>query len=364
LGREDLWKALDYAQSLEDNLASRKAVLSILWASLELGEEFLIDALPHFNIPDSDRNALIAQLVSQWPDSSAAFEWVNNNVKGATRGEMLGRCLRQLAMSSPEKSIAQLNNMGEGGERVTAGTFLFAGWASNSPQEALSLAHMVNDKIEKKILLDIAFAGLARIDPERAEQILSHWKKNNTQYNIPQESATTLAAHLALSKSRKEGSSEALAWAQTLPIELDVDASRVVLDNWSQRAPADAADAFEKMDSNRRVMLGESFITGWAQREPANAGKWLLSYPESAERVNMTANLVAIWGDTDPVASSSWLGILQEGDSRDAGIRRMIVRERSEDPESALLWAYEITDPKSRDSEVKVLQENYFKDPD
>lgn len=363
LAKKDLHLALKYAESIEDNKASREAVLAVLWASLSIGEDFLIDTLPYIKIPESDRAALVAQLVTQWSDPSAAFEWVDNNVKGSTRGEMLGRCLSKLAINSPEEAISILNQMGKGGERSAAGTFMFSSWASNSPIQALSVAGKVSDKVEKNLLLEIAHAALVRLEPKKAELILENWCDNIGNNSISQKSAITLASHLALSKIRGEGPAHALTWAQSLPIELKVGASRVILDNWGQRYPYEAANAFKKLDTKQRVMLGESFMSGWAQRGPADAGNWLLSYPESRERVDMTASLVSIWGNADPESAYTWLGTLNVGQSRDAGIQRLIVRERPGNPEAALTWAFEISDPKVRDAEVKILQDNYFDDP-
>lgn len=363
LATKDLRQALDYAESLEDRKASREAVLALLWASLAAEEGFVIDVLPYVDIPESDRAALVAKLVVQWSDPKAALDWVSTHLKGSAKGEMLGRCLSKMALSSPEDAVGILNGMGKGGERSVAATWLFSAWAGTSPKEALSVAGIIQDETEKNLLLEIAYAGLVRLDPKQAEQIIAGWTMKNSTEHVPQQASINLASHLALSKMREEGPGQALSWAQNLPEELGDGASSAILDNWSQRYPGDAADAFQKLDSRKRVVLAESFMDGWARRGPADAGDWLLSYPESRERVQMTASLIGIWGDADSEAAYSWLSSLKKGGSRDAGIRRLIVRERPENPEVALLWAHEISEPKSRDAEVKILEDNYFSDP-
>ena len=359
----DLDEALDYGKSLE-GLKSKQALLSLLWASIGEHPDFVAKNLFHVQIPESERVALMAEVVKRWQDYDAALVWLDDAPKGEHSGEMYGLLLARIANDSP---VAALNLLDElrGETRDMAAKLFLANWSSSDPKSALENLSFLTKEIDKLLVKKIATYSLsATLKIEDLEDVLVSWTdiSNDSNENVATGDVAALAVSLVSKKLKEQSPSEVFSWIAEMPTDVSKAAMLPILKKWVVDNSNAAIDAFDSLDSSERAVIGPKLVESWSNIEPESTGAWVVGYEESVEKVAMVESLIGEWSRIDPIAAYSWLNQLSPGESRDAGIVQLILKERSSDPESAMLWAREISDSALSQRHVDFLTRSLFKE--
>ncbi|QJE94412.1 hypothetical protein [Luteolibacter luteus] len=126
----------------------------------------------------------------------------------------------------------------------------------------------------------------------------------------------------------------------------NMDASRFpAFSNGLERFAPDKAWSKMLADQETRAKLPEGVLldlakqsaASWADREPAEAGKWAATL-SAKEQEAAVPGVVSRWLNTDAPAATEWVQTLPEGPVRNAGITEIIRKVEGSDPELAAQW--------------------------
>ena len=131
----------------------------------------------------------------------------------------------------------------------------------------------------------------------------------------------------------------------------NMDASRFpAFSNGLERLAPDKAWSKMLADQETRAKLPEDVLlnlakqsaASWADREPAEAGKWAATLP-AKEQEAAVPGVVSRWLNTDAPAATEWVQTLPEGPVRNAGIAEIVRKVEGSDPALAAQWKELIT---------------------
>lgn len=97
-----------------------------------------------------------------------------------------------------------------------------------------------------------------------------------------------------------------------------------------------------KLPEGVLINLAKQSAASWADREPAEAGKWTATLP-AREQEAAVPGVVSRWLNTDAPAATEWVQTLPEGPVRNAGIAEIVRKVEGSDPALAAQWKELIT---------------------
>lgn len=197
---------------------------------------------------------------------------------------------------------------------------------------------------------------------ERDPTDLMHWAIQDTEgartfveQNGTNPALKQLAPQVAAAISGKNGPSEAMDWALSLPEEIRKFARGEVLNGWCDRNPAAAAGKLESLTPEQCGEMPIYLARTWVSQHPAAAADWVAGW-KGGNQATMIEEVIDKWPDQDPQAAYQWLGALPAGDGRDAGIKTMIRKERDSAPDTLQPWIDLISDPQLREKTRRELK--------
>jgi hypothetical protein len=116
-----------------------------------------------------------------------------------------------------------------------------------------------------------------------------------------------------------EGTSNALAWAETLSNEKDKQAAlRAVVSRLASTRPEQATELLlSQPDSKQRNELAGTLAETWAHQDPQSVSSWVSQLPDGRLRQDAAAGLERSWAQQDPEAAANFvLNSLSPGEGR------------------------------------------------
>ncbi len=216
-----------------------------------------------------------------------------------------------------------------------------AGWATDSPEEAVAWLDGQEDNNQKMIYTAGLINGLAKSDPDRATAYLAKVPENNQMRGRYVDIIAT--------EQMKKGIDEATRWAEGLDDEkLRSDAFEDLANRYTQQDPAKAGDWIaSRVDEPWARDAVNEVADEWAEKDPAAAVEWAHTLPEDAQLGAMSAAF-AEWTETDPTTASEYLADMESSPVKDRAIAGFADKLSREDPQSAITWAETIQDEETR----------------
>lgn len=241
-----------------------------------------------------------------------------------------------------EKALAYTSSQSNRQMSRAGAASALAGWAMESPEEAIAWLDAQEDGNQKTIYNMRLFRGLATGDPDRA-----------TDYLVNKVDATDPMKPRYLdqiaSEQWKRGPDTATAWAEALEDEsLRGAAFEDLANRYTQEDPARAADWITaRVDEPWAGDAVKEIADEWAEKDPAAAVEWAKTLPEEAQGGAMSAAF-AEWTQADPVTASELLAGMEDSAVKDHAIAGFADQFSREDPAAAVTWAETIQNPQVR----------------
>ncbi len=282
----------------------------------------------------------IAALANEEPER--AWELAcNMSQVGIPSADIAETVLAAWATRDPQAAAAAFLQLPPGESRASALTAVADSFAAESPEQAYVWARSLKGE-ERADALDAVIGEMATRDPAAAAK-LAEEEGNNT--NLLNTVASEWAAHAPAA---------AFDWA----MELDVADRDVVLNevlaNAARHNPKEALRLLDSLPAHeQREALG-GVLSGWAELDPAAAGRWALAHGTGEERQAAIEAVADSWASADPEAAASALDEIGPGFGRDALVSQLAWFWSDNDPARAVSWAEQLSSEDERESALAV----------
>ena len=290
------------------------------------------------------RNA-IERFASHWGqvDPEAALLWTES-LSGREKFSAMEHILHQWARTEPAAAAgyaAQLPNSEHSLHLLQRMTHL---WAESDRMAALDWSMAQVDAIRRRQAISGVVSYWAQSEPAEAATFASSIDSPYERREVLEVTARRWANRDVL---------EALDWAHTLPPGDQQQATKAILREIAERAPAHAASLYEEIATDltraqRRDReyrhMAEEVASVWASASPHEAATWALGLPEDGEiRRGAVAAATEQWLRLDNMAAGEWIGTLPQGGPRTEATERLVHNMANTNPESAFAWATSIS---------------------
>lgn len=220
--------------------------------------------------------------------------------------------LKVLSRSQPEKAIELAESLGHtAAEKAAWIQLIVKQWADQDPGNAWDWVARPNNSLANSSLLTVVMDSMAASNPDMLIGKITD----------------------ALVVDDKSGSLLAAQNVTTLGLQAVVRSGNIDL-------AKSAVEAWANDPSKPKV--GEAAFDivamGMDQKEPANIGAWLRSFPASPERDGAINSLAYNWGKEDPVAALHWAQNLAPEEGQPNAVSRVFGEWIQDDPAKATNW--------------------------
>jgi hypothetical protein len=241
--------------------------------------------------------------------------------------------VRQLAESDPRAAALCAGQFPATALRVDAIEAVAIAWANQDLPSAIEWSHQLADENERqRAQICIAFEA-ARAEPLTALALAIPLNADPDRDELIRHAAGEWAA------TAPEAAAEWARRIENAPLRTRTLASIATV--WAEMDPRAAATlAIEELEAGR---LREDTVVGvvqrWAQREPADAAAWIVTFEEGELRAAALYNLVKLWADQNPTEAGEWLKGLGPGSMRSLAIAAYVEQIAPAFPQQASQWA-------------------------
>ncbi|MEO8351813.1 MAG: hypothetical protein ABI680_08775 [Chthoniobacteraceae bacterium] len=281
-------------------------------AALEWATSWQPPSPPGVTIERRDPGPL-SIILQSWmgEEPAAALEWLKQMPEDTAKSDLLAALSSSVSGNDPQHAVEIAAMMSEGKAQDTTLRRLIGQWAGSDFPSALAWAQQQPDDGVRQILLPALVSNLAERD-------------------------TPAALELALSLEGDAG---------TGSVEM-------VLDAWSGRDPAAAAEWVATQPENADYLARIAFR--WAGKDQAAALDWASTLPPGSEKDAALASGVRMVAQTDqPRAAVEWIALIDSPEKRAATYQEMAFWWLRSDPKKAREWIDD--SPLSRKARAELL---------
>ena len=343
--------AFAWAKGMQEKSQQTQAMQTVItqWASLDpQGARAAAIELPAGDMRNNAVNTLISQMAGRNLDEAKAL--LGELPEGGARSSGESMLVNALSYSDPKAAaelVAQLPSDRKKGNEVTnvAGRF-----ARSDTASAIAWAESLPAETRNSAFAGIAYSW-SQQDPKAAfDYYAKHELMNEGGFMVNQ----------ALRNWAQGDSTEALAWARTLPDgKLKDRALSTVVVAMADNDPREAAKMINSLPVSSQDDAAGSLAARWATNDPGAASQWAAALPEGDARSKATRNVVATWAERDVAKTAAWLEKLPAGISRDAAVVEFSRQVTDKDPAGAAAWAGTIYDTVQRDTAMERIYRHW-----
>lgn len=287
---------------------------------------------------DTESKMLTHLLLTRWAkaDPEAAFASLDNANFSLERGRSLS-ILAALASLDPQRAADWLTSPSNAQAfypvigHILAGT-ITKEWSRRDSEAALEWAQTLADQ-QKAGAYSGVLGTIAATNPQKAASLALTLEPGDARDHVLGEIAGSWARHAP---------EEALAWTTQLNPEERDNPTAIALKSWAEREPANAARFLDQQSGTAHLEL---IASQWSRRDPAGATNWLAAKPRSPQRDSALAKTLWNWTTQQPKAASDWIQNQPNGPGKDQAIAGLAIAAVEFDPPTAIAWAQKISAP-------------------
>lgn len=302
----------------------------------------LISGLPS----GASRREAIERFASHWGqvDPEAALLWTES-LSGREKFSAMEHILHQWARSEPAAAagyVARLPSSEHSLHLLQRMTHL---WSESDHMAALHWSMAQVDAVRRRQAISGVVSLWAQSEPAEAANFASNISSPYERREVLRVAARRWANRDVL---------EAMEWAHSLPQGDQQHATKAILREIAERAPAHAASLYEEIAADltrdqRRDReyrhMAEEVASIWASSSPHEAATWALGLPEDGGiRRGAVAAATEHWLRLDSMAAGEWIETLPQGGPRNEATERLVHDLAHTNPESAFAWANSVSD--------------------
>jgi hypothetical protein len=260
--------------------------------------------------------------------------------------------------------------------------------AGQNPLRAIALARTATNLRLRSQLLDAAFCGWGKADPNAAADWILAQPAETLDANTAiasvlkgavQNSANAIQLTERLNQQNPESAREhgdALIYALTQngnfqdaadfaaresgPLRTEWLAAAYT--SWANYQPQTAAlNALRLEDADARTDALNAVISGWGQVDPPGLAEFAMNHlPGGDQKDHALSDALIFWAGNDPVAAAAWINGFQPTPELDQGEAAIATRpDVMQQPALAVNWAKTITDPNLRSRTLAAIVETW-----
>ncbi len=343
--------AFAWARDISEKSQQSQAMQMVIsqWASLDAqGARTAALALPAGDLRNNAVATLIGQIAGRNPDDAKAL--LEELPEGSARSNGASALVNALANTDPKAAAELVTQFPTDRKKGDAVTNVAMRYARSDTTAALAWAEALPGGTRNSAFAGIAYAWTQQ-DPKAAfDYFAKHELMNTDGYMVNQ----------ALRNWSQSDSTEALAWARSLPEgKLKDRALSTVVVSMADNDPRAAAKMISSLPVSSQDDAAGSLAARWANSDPGAASQWAASLPEGESRSKATRNIVAMWAEHDIAKTAAWLEKLPAGISRDSAVGEFARQVTEKDPAGAAAWAGTIYDAAQRDNAMERIYRHW-----
>ena len=331
LTSEEMQSAVNDALRLP--IQYRAGALSVLfarWAEIDPAA-----ATAYANLLPKSANAgeLRRKALGFWAekDFPAALAWAKALEVGDTRNSSLAAVAGALAKTDPAAALKLVADNFNRREAANAYSNVFAAWAENNYDAALTAALAIEDPQIRTRALQATLGKRVDADPRGVLEVVKTSRSQDLRWNV---------ADRAMERWLERDFTAARDYALTLPAgELRQAMLQSVAREMTRRDPADALTWVQAItnESDRDEAL-ESLFSTWAGRDSAAALAAAKALPEGQLRSTALSQMAQSLIDIDVTAALAAIGELPPGQARQNATQNIAYQWARIDPKAAATW--------------------------
>ncbi|MEO6245722.1 MAG: hypothetical protein ABIQ12_09820 [Opitutaceae bacterium] len=235
-------------------------------------------------------------------DPRAAAERLALAPAGAARENAVRAIASVWSRAEPDAALAWAERLPDAALRSAAVETILADLAERDPRSAIELARRSLRPPALERTLFRALENLTATEPGAAAPLVTL---------LPPGELQTMAA-AGVARALAEGDvPAALAWVQTLPVDLTRrTALHGVLTSWVRRDPAAAARHVLDLPPGPELELAAGHLAPFLATNPAAAIRWADALPDPAARAAAQAQIASNWAQREPIKAVHWAASL------------------------------------------------------
>jgi uncharacterized coiled-coil DUF342 family protein len=339
-------------------------------------------------LDEPQRSQFREQLLENWVDTdvSAAFDWSCQETNVELRQIALNETIPGMAMNSSTNALTAFNWLQSQTNadalapktRNILITQLFGIWAANDPDAAAAASGQLSEGATREKVAEIILSQRIVKDPAAAADVIA---------NLPpgkwREDAVAALCQSWVSVPA------ALAWAQTLPGEIESsNAVGQIIGNWAGTDFSAVTNTIAALpDGNRKVSAQLALAEPWAQKDALELAtnalalppgeiqtRWLTAacqrlatdnFADAAELARSVTNAVLRQNLLEQAATNSdfekfeatakYIAAMSSGEDQQAAVKGLVSRWTVSDPESALTWLRAFPETNSQPQHIQAV---------
>ena len=343
--------AFAWAKDMQEKSQQSAAMQTIIsqWAAVDsAGARTAALALPTGELRNNAVSTLISQIAGRSPDEAKAL--LDELPEGSARSAGVSALVNALAQTDPKAAAELVAQMPDDRRRGDAVSNVAMRFARSDTTSALAWAETLGGDQRNSAFSGIAYTWTQQ-DPKAA---FDYYAKHEIM------SADGFMVNQALRNWAQSDSTEALAWARTLPDgKLKDRALSTVIVSMADHDPREAAKMIRSLPASSQDDAAGSLAARWATNDPTAAAQWAANLPEGDARSKATRSIVATWAERDVAKTAAWLEKLPAGISRDGAVYEFSRQVTDKDPAGAAAWAGTIYDPAQRDTAIERIYRHW-----
>ncbi len=343
--------AFAWAKDMQEKSQQTAAMQTIMsqWAAADsTGARTAALALPTGELRNNAVSTLISQIAGRSPDEAKAL--LDELPEGSARSAGVSALINSLAQADPKAAAELVTQMPTDRRKGDAVTNVAMRYSRSDTPSALAWAETLTGDQRNSAFSGIAYTWTQQ-DPKAA---FDYYAKHEIM------AADGYMVNQALRNWAQSDSTEALAWARTLPEgKLKDRALSTVVVSMADHDPREAAKMIGSLPANSQDDAAGNLAARWASNDPNAAAQWAANLPEGDARSKATRNVVATWAERDVAKTAAWLEKLPAGISRDAAVYEFSRQVTDKDPAGAAAWAGTIYDQGQRDTAMERIYRHW-----
>ncbi len=343
--------AFAWAKDMQEKSQQTAAMQTVIsqWAAVDsAGARTAALALPTGELRNNAVSTLISQIAGRSPDEAKAL--LEELPEGNARSAGVSALVNALAYTDPKAAAELVTQMPGDRRKGDAVSNVAMRFARSDTASALAWAETLGGDQRNSAFSGIAYTWTQQ-DPKAA---FDYYAKHEIM------SADGFMVNQALRNWAQSDSTEALAWARTLPDgKLKDRALSTVVVSMADHDPREAAKMISSLPASSQDDAAGNLAARWATNDPTAAAQWAANLPEGDARRMATRNVVATWAERDVAKTAAWLEKLPAGISRDGAVYEFSRQVTDKDPAGAAAWAGTIYDAAQRDTAMERIYRHW-----
>jgi len=282
-------------------------------------------------------------------DSAAATTWLAKLPAGPRRLRLIPGLVGDLARQNPEAALGLAGSLPPGSAREQAFQAVLATWSRQAPEAATRWAAAQSDPSLGRVARLAVIDQLSISDPRRAATLLA---------DAPNLSLAERDGHLSQIARQwaLRDPAEALAWANALPLRLQLSTVPGIL---AQHAEADplgaAAQAVALTEPRLRQQALQMIVGEWGGRDSAAAADWLVHHADRRLTGELAPGLIQQLAETDLNKAEALAKELPPGESRNRALSGIVAGLANSNLEQAQEFLAKLPPGAAKDGALEQL---------